>query len=195
MFPLTGQHVSIDLANSLFVYAGRRIDALSGADQVREWVAAVADLKLADGGTLTEAGAGALTVDETFRQSLVDLRGEVRDLFIAYAHAHAPSATTVERLNRFTAAAPRRLHALPTDGALTVHRERIGSPEAGFLAALAEDALALTADPELTTRLFQCQGHGCIGVLLRDDPRRAYCSDRCATRARVARHAARNKSG
>lgn len=194
MFPLLGQYVCVDLANSVFVHRGSEYDALAELGEAQEWVDAVAELRLAEGGTLAEATAGRLRVDQSLRRGLVALRADVRDLLIAYAHAEAPKAATVKRLNVLAAAAPRRLHASAADGALTLRRRRPGPTAAAILAALAEDALALAGDAATTLRLFQCAGHGCIGVLLREDPRRAYCSDRCATRDRVARHARRTKS-
>lgn len=195
MFPLLGQFVCVDLANSVFVHTGSEYDALAELGEAQQWVGAVAELRLADGGTLAEAAAaGRLRVDESLRRALVDLRADVRDLLIACARTETPKPATVKRLNALAAAAPRRLYAVAADGALTLRRRRPGPAPAAILAALAEDALALAGDATTTLRLFQCASHGCIGVLLRDDPRRAYCSDRCATRDRVARHARRGKA-
>ena len=193
MFPLVGQYVCIDLANSVFVQVGRSIDALAEVAGAQEWVDAVADLRLADGGTLAEAARGRVHVDEPLRRGLVDLRADVRDLLTSYARGQVPRAATVKRLNRLAAAAPRRLSAVAGDGALEVRRQRVGPAEAAVLAALAEDALTLAGDAGVAALLFECDSPGCIGVLLREDPRRAYCSDRCSSRARVARHAARNR--
>ncbi|MGQ0463725.1 MAG: ABATE domain-containing protein [Sporichthyaceae bacterium] len=191
MFPLLGQYVCVDLANSVFLHSGRPYDALEA--EAQEWLDAVADLRLADGGTLAEATAGRLRVDEALQHGLIDLRSDVRDLLIAGARAETPRAATMKRLNALSAAAPSRLHAIGVDGSVVLQRQRPGPAPAAILAALAEDAFALAGDGTTATRLFQCASHGCIGVLLRDDPRREYCSDRCATRDRVARHARRAK--
>jgi hypothetical protein len=193
-FPLLGQYVSVDLANSCFMHVGRLHDALADVSRAQEWTDAVGELALADGGTLAAAVRARLRVDQILRQGLVDLRSDVRDLFFACARGEVPQQETVKRLSALAAAAPRLLHAVPSEGALVLERRRAGPAGTCALAALAEDALVLAGDPAVAARLFECASPGCIGVLLRADPRTVYCSTRCATRDRVARHAARAKA-
>ncbi|MGQ0842960.1 MAG: ABATE domain-containing protein [Sporichthyaceae bacterium] len=191
MFPLVGQYVSVDLANSCFFRSGQVHDALVAEPQ--EWMDAVAVLRLADGGTLAEAASGRLKVDEALCAGLIALRADVRALFFACARGQAPTAAAVKRLVAFSAAAPTRVHAVPAEGGVIVERRRIGTPAACLTAALAEDALTLAANPTDAAALFECTSPECIGVLLRNHPRQDYCSPRCATRDRVARHAARTR--
>jgi predicted RNA-binding Zn ribbon-like protein len=61
------------------------------------------------------------------------------------------------------------------------------------LAALAEDALIMAADPATGT-VLSCGSPTCLGLFVRDDPRRRYCSPGCANRSRVARHYDRGRA-
>jgi predicted RNA-binding Zn ribbon-like protein len=195
-FPLLGQQVAVDLANTVWVYAGRRVDALDRIEVADRWLVAVGDNRLGDGGTLRDAagGAGALHVaDEGFRAELQALREDVRALLSAAAGDQTPDTATLEALNRIAAAAPSRLHAGLQTPARLITRLRPPPARAAVLAALAEDALLMLAG-DVPLAVLACPGPGCLGLLVQDDPRRRYCSPNCANRARVARHYARNRT-
>jgi predicted RNA-binding Zn ribbon-like protein len=197
-FPLLGQQVSVELANTLFFGGGRTLDGLETADGATRWLAAVDRRTLSDGSTLAHAVNGvpewAEVVDEGLRCRLEELRGSVRSLFGAIAAGQAAAPEAIEHLNRLSAAAPSRLHATSADGHVEITRRR--SPVVGdaVLAALAEDALAVVADPVTAAAMTACPCPGCLGLFIKDDPRRRFCSPTCSTRTRVARHYARNKS-
>jgi predicted RNA-binding Zn ribbon-like protein len=61
-------------------------------------------------------------------------------------------------------------------------------------AALAEDAIALVCG-ERRGDLIACEAPGCVRVLLKDHPRRHWCSTRCGDRVRAARHYRRSREG
>jgi predicted RNA-binding Zn ribbon-like protein len=197
-FPLLGQQVAVDLVNTLWVHSGRRFDALDSVAVADRWLITVGSHPLSDGGTLLQAVGEetALRVrDEEFRAALADLRDRVRALLTAAAEARAPEAANLYAMSRIAAAAPSRLIAGPGPDGLRpdVQRRRAGPAPSIVLAALAEDALIMAADPATGT-LLTCGSDGCLGLFVQDDPRRRYCSPGCANRARVARHYERTKS-
>ena len=197
-FPLLGQQVSVELANTLFFAGGRTLDALDTSGGAARWLAAVDTRTLSDGSTLARAAAGApewsQVVDEDLRCRLWELRGAVRSLFGAFADGQSAPFEPIEHLNRLSAAAPSWLYATATRGHVEITRRRPPVTADGILAALAEDALAVVADPVTAAELTACPCPGCLGLFIRDDPRRRFCSSTCSTRTRVARHYARNKN-
>jgi len=195
-FPLLGQQVTVELANTLWVHAGQTIDALATPEGATRWLEAVRDRRLGDGSTLADAAGGAAVIvaDPQLWDGLRRLRGSVRDLFAALAAGAAPEAVVLDELNRVSARAPSWLYAVPLEaGAPLVRRARPWPIRPAVLAALADDALALAGDP--TTALIACPAPGCLALLVRDDPRRRFCGPICSNRARVARHYARHRRG
>lgn len=191
--PLLGQAVAVDLANTLWVHSGQRLDALGTVAGADRWLTAVADLPLADGSTVREAaGSGGPRVrDEEFRAGLFGLRDQVRLLLGATARGGPPAAKVLTAVNQVASAAPSWLQAGTGEG-LRLLRLRPPPIAAAVCAALAEDALATAAH---TIGLTQCPGHDCLGIFVQDDPRRRYCSPPCSNRTRVARHYARKRPG
>lgn len=61
------------------------------------------------------------------------------------------------------------------------------APALAAVAAIAEEAVALFAGPDRLL-LRACRAPGCVLYFVRNHPRRAWCSDGCGNRARVARH-------
>lgn len=196
-FPLLGQQVSVELANTLWFSAGRTIDALETPGGAARWLAAVDGRRLTDGSTLADSAPGAVgvgdVVDEPLRAGLQILRGAVRSLFGALAAGQPLDADAIEHLNRASAAAPSWLQATPHGAQVCVVRRRPPEAASAILAALAEDALAAAADPAVASALTACPCPGCLALFVRDDPRRRFCSPTCGTRTRVARHYARQK--
>ena len=198
-FPLLGQQVSVELANTLWFSAGRTIDALETTGGAARWLAAVGERQLSDGSTLADAtleqGVDEQGVDEELRAGLQRLRGAVRSLFGAHATGGPVDAGAIEQLNRAAAAAPSWLHARLAGDHAHVVRRRPPDAAGAILAALAEDALAVAADAGVAARLTACPCPGCLALFVQDDPRRRFCSPICGTRTRVARHYARQKRG
>jgi predicted RNA-binding Zn ribbon-like protein len=134
-------------------------------------------------------------VDEGMRDGLLQLRGAVRSLFGAVAAGEAVDADAIEHRNHASAATPSWLHATAIGVQTELTRRRPPGATGAILAALAEDALAVAADPAVTSRLTACPCPGCLALFVQDDPRRRFCSPICGTRTRVARHYARQKQG
>jgi predicted RNA-binding Zn ribbon-like protein len=57
---------------------------------------------------------------------------------------------------------------------------------------IAADAIALVTGPEAAD-LRACEAPGCVRLLLRDHPRRHWCSTRCGDRVRARRYYARHR--
>lgn len=189
-FPLLGQALSIELANSLWVHGGREIDALATASGAQLWLEAIRP-RIAE---LGWTDVGSPRVDDAQRERLVALRECVRQLFAAVAAGDAPAADVLARLAAMSRAAPRWLEGEATSGgelALRFHRKAADSDRA-LLAGLADDAILLAAGPEAGL-LRACPGPGCVGFFSRDSARRKFCSPTCSTRWRVARHYAKQR--
>ena len=121
---------------------------------------------------------GREVVDTLDRQlGLTPLRDAIRELFAAAASGTAPPPAAVELVNRL-AAAPRL-------------RWDTGRPA---LAPEAPAAKAARTAVELVAcgRVHRCGNPRCVHFFVAGR-RRDYCSDACANRARVARHAARRR--
>jgi len=196
-FPLFGQQVAVDLVNTLWAYAGETFDALATVEVADRWLIAVGGNPLGDRGTLLQATGDEFSLrvrDEEFRAALQALRDQVRALLSAAARGEPVDPALLYALSRTAAAAPSRLVAGPGDGERPqVRRVRAGPTAAVVLAALAEDALIMAADPATGT-VLACGTAACLGLFVRDDPRRRYCSPACANRSRVARHYDRAKA-
>lgn len=121
---------------------------------------------------------GREVVDTLDRQlGLTPLRDAIRELFAAAASGTAPPPAAVELVNRL-AAAPRL-------------RWDTGRPA---LAPEAPAAEAARTAVELLAggRVHRCGNPRCVHFFVAGR-RRDYCSDACANRTRVARHAARRR--
>jgi predicted RNA-binding Zn ribbon-like protein len=116
------------------------------------------------------------------------LRAAVRELLVAAIERRAPEPGALAIVNRAAAAAP-AADQLRWDAVAGPLRTRVAA-EAGELeraiAALAEDAIRLVT--EHRDDLIACQAPGCVRILLKDHPRRQWCSTRCGDRVRAARH-------
>ncbi|MGQ0832501.1 MAG: CGNR zinc finger domain-containing protein [Microthrixaceae bacterium] len=190
-FPVLGQALSIELANTLWVHGGREIDALATTGGAQRWVDAMTP-RLAEVGWVDDEPP---RVDDALRERLVTLRGCVRELFGAVAAHTAPASDVLAHLATASRVAPRWLEGEATLGGALVLRVHWKGADSGraLLAALADDAILLAAgtDAEL---LRACPGPGCVGFFSRDSARRKFCSPTCSTRWRVARHYAKQRA-
>ena len=124
-------------------------------------------------------------------QSLIEANGSV---FAARAAGVRPEGSDVQALNAASRRAPAAALLLWAGERAERSWERAGV-DAGdsALAAIAQDAIALVAGPD-GEALRACEGPRCVQFLLRGQPRREFCSDGCATRARAARYYARRRA-
>lgn len=173
-FPLLGEPLALELANTVVQTRGREVDLLAEPGAVTAWLAAQA--------ARLPAGAPP-TAGE-----VVALRDALRVLFAALAARRPAVDEAVETVNRAATLAAGRLEAAPAGARLAWSSPR--RPGGGILAALSQSALAVVA-AEIEVRA--CENPECLLHFAATDPRRRFCSTRsCANRARQARHRARN---
>jgi predicted RNA-binding Zn ribbon-like protein len=183
MVPGEPQFVSLALVNSRHHSRAGVVDHLSSPDALREWLVER---------SLAEA---AITPDAHELDAALRLRDAIRELLLARIEDRTPAAATVAAVNEAAAAAP---------AAANLHWELGGAPrrtkasEAGgvtrALAALAEDAITLISG-DRHADLIACHAPGCVRLLLKDHPRREWCSTRCGDRVRAARYYRRHRGG
>jgi predicted RNA-binding Zn ribbon-like protein len=176
-FPWLTFPPAVDLANTVMVTPAGNRDLLESEDQLEAWIAA-------ERGRIpgVEAASGRLA-------DVRDLRRGVRELLRARARGKRPPDEARRRINAISAAAP-ILTALARDGRVV---EELGSrdPYARFEATVARSAIELADRGEDSLRV--CEAPSCGMLYLRDHPRQVWCSKACGNRARVARHAARQR--
>ena len=133
-------------------------------------------------------------VDNAALVAIRDLRDAVRELLEARIDGRAPEPAAVETVNAAATAAPtvRRLTwTSPGNPRQESHRPGVvGVPLAR--AILASDAIDLVTGPAHSD-LLACAAPGCVRLLLRDHPRRRWCSTRCGDRVRANRYYHRHR--
>ena len=170
---------AVDLANTVRAGPRGELDLLETEDQLAAWIAA-------ERGRIDDVeGASGRLVD------VRELRGIVRDVLHARARGKRPPEGARDRLNAVSAAAPIRV-ALSPGGKLA---EEVDSadPYTRFSATVARSAIELAGGDEVG--LAVCGAPSCGMLFLRDHPRQVWCTNECGNRARVARHAARQRRG
>lgn len=170
-FPLIGEPVAIDLANT--VVRGRVVDVDLLADQagIDDWFRLHAD---------------HLPPGPVEGSSLRELRDALRELLGDVDAGRPVASSTAERINRAANAAPGPQVRAGDDASL------FGWGRAGteaVLAAIAQNLLQLLA---AGARLRSCENHECLLHFVAYDSRRRFCATaRCSNRARQTRHRAR----
>jgi predicted RNA-binding Zn ribbon-like protein len=117
--------------------------------------------------------------------ALIALRAAVRKGLEAVAASVRPPHAAVAALNRASQAGPSYAR-LESDALCYV---ALASPVEAFLAEVAADAITLVGGPQRPL-VRRCDAPGCDRIFVASRPRQTWCSDRCGTRARVARHRA-----
>ncbi|MFC4241778.1 CGNR zinc finger domain-containing protein [Gryllotalpicola reticulitermitis] len=170
-FPLIGEPVAVDLANTIVRERGVDIDLLSDRAGIDEWL---------------ELHSGQLPSGPVDGEALLELRGALRELLEDVDAGRPVSAAAAAEINRAAVAAPvPQLRA--GDGAALLSWER-GGTEA-TLAAIAQNMLQVLA---AGSRLRTCENHDCLLHFVAYDSRRRFCATaRCSNRARQARHRGR----
>ena len=168
---------AVDLSNTVMVTPAGDRDLLESEEQLDDWIAIERD-RIAG----VEAASGRLA-------EVRELRRSVRDLLHARARGKPPPEEARRRINAISALAPVRT-VLTADGR-AVEEATAGDPYALFEAAVARSAIELADRRE--NKLSVCEAPSCGMLYLRDHPRQVWCSKACGNRARVARHAARQR--
>jgi predicted RNA-binding Zn ribbon-like protein len=174
--PGEAAHPALALVNTRRNDVRGPVDELATPTSLRAW--------------LTEHGlASDARADETALAAVRELRGAVRELLEARIEVRAPQQDAVEIVNVAAAIAPtaRRL-SWAEAGAPREERDCLGAGGVPLARALiAADAIELVAGPAHAD-LLACAAPGCVRLLLRDHPRRQWCSTRCGDRVRAGRY-------
>jgi predicted RNA-binding Zn ribbon-like protein len=170
---------AVDLSNTVVVRAAGELDLLATDEQLEAWIAA-------ERGRIpgVEAASGRLA-------DVRELRQRVRELLHGRARGKRAPEGARQRINAIAAAAPIRT-ALTADGR-AIEESESDDPFTVFEATVARSAIELADRGE--DRLSVCGAPSCRMLYLRDHPRQVWCSKACGNRARVARHAARQRHG
>jgi predicted RNA-binding Zn ribbon-like protein len=177
-------HPSLALVNSRHNSRSGVLDHLPTPEALGEW--------LAWRSLVAARHRGSAPVNADLDAALA-LREATRELLVAAVEGRSPAASAVAAVNDAAASAP-AAHQVRWDAEGGPVRTR-SAPEATdvqrALAAIAEDAIALVCDRR--DDLIACEAPGCVRLLLRDHPRRHWCSTRCGDRVRAARHYRRSR--
>src|SRR5579863_2267625 len=117
------------------------------------------------------------------------LRDAIRTLMHGSVEGEHPPREMLRIVNEAASAAPRAaaLDWTASRGPTRRYTTVKVSPIELVLSAMATDAIELLTD-ERRQELVECSGPGCIRFLLKDHPRRHWCSPGCGERARAARY-------
>lgn len=169
-FPLVGEPVAIDLANTVVRERGVDLDLLAEPAGVDEWMRLHAS-QLPPGAV---DGTALRALRDALRQLLADRE----------AGSHVANAgTAIGQVNSAAQGAP--VLQLSTESR-DIRIDWRGTGTDAVLGAIAQNMLSLLAsDPPLRA----CENHECVLHFVAYDRRRRFCSTaRCSNRARQARH-------
>lgn len=181
-FPMGGENLAIDLADTVVTVAGPPVDLLATqADADRFW-------------TLHQAWLPAQWAAPSLDRTRL-MRDQVRELFDALVEGRGPRSVTLDALNEAA-----RLACVTPEA----HGERGGFRPVEIwkaadaadlpLAAVARSAIAFITTPAALRTLRRCSSPSCSMLYFRGDARRKWCTPNiCGNRDRVARHHRRRK--
>ena len=179
--PGEAAHPALALVNSCRNDAGEPIDDLATPGGLHAWLT-------------QQALVPDARVDEDALAAVRELRAAVRDLLRARIEMRVPNQGAIEIVNAAAAAAPTARRLTWTEPAAP-HEERHCLGNGGVplaRALLAADAIDLVTGPA-HANLLACAAPGCLRLLLRDHPRRQWCSTRCGDRVRANRYYHRHR--
>jgi predicted RNA-binding Zn ribbon-like protein len=180
--PSLGQRLSLEFANTSYAVRGNPREGIGSPEHLAAWLRGHA-----------EWFATTLPADELREPDVAPfraLRDAIRALYASVVDGRPTPAPALDELNRAAAAAP---HWPALTDRLVARQRTAAHPLPAARAELARDAIDLLAGPDREL-LRRCPGPGCVLYFLKDHPRREWCSSRCGTRARVARHYQRHKT-
>ena len=183
-FPLLGEPLALDLANTRFTHRGREVDLLPAPAALAEWLAL-------EGERIPES---LRRPDRPAWAALIRLRRHIEACLEALLASRPLPPDSLAAVNRAAAAAP--LHReldQGGDGRLCSRSQRLGTPAQQLAAIVAESAVELLAEHRPGT-IRQCDGDDCELVFISPGQRRRWCSPAiCGNRARVARFYRRHR--
>jgi predicted RNA-binding Zn ribbon-like protein len=177
------EFAALALVNSRHNSRAGTVDHISTPETLGRWLAERS--LVAQGTTVTDDDLDAAR----------RLRDAFREVMLARMEARAPAPDAIAAINGATAAAP-AADQLRWEAPGSPHRTRTSEADdvTRALAVLAEDAIALVSG-ERHADLIACHAPGCVRLLLKDHPRREWCSTRCGDRVRSARYYRRHRGG
>ena len=165
-FPLLGEPLAVDLANTTARVRGRDVDLIADDAGVAAWLGLHPVLGTVDGDELRA------------------LRDAIREVFRSTVDTRPASPAATASVNDAAQRCQATL-ASTSDGPVV---EWSG----GALAVLARSAIEVVAGASLRG----CANHDCVLFFAHGDERRKFCDTKtCANRARQARHRERHHSG
>jgi predicted RNA-binding Zn ribbon-like protein len=190
-------HPSLALVNTRHNSRTGPVDHLATPEELGEWLAwrsLVAREGARSGAgragparAAASAAAGGAPTDADLSAAHA-LREAIRELLVAAIEGRSPAPSAVVTVNDASARAPAADQLRWDEGGPLRTRSAPGAGEVErALAALAEDAIGLVCG-ERRGDLIACEAPGCVRLLLKDHPRRHWCSTRCGDRVRAARH-------
>jgi predicted RNA-binding Zn ribbon-like protein len=187
-FPLLGEPLPVELANTRFAQRGILVDGLTTRGDLRAWLAAHRE----DFPAAIDLDAAAEHLELKEVRALRDL---LRELFAAVVAGTQPADAAIAALNQLARQAP----AVPqldwparAGGQPSVSLHPTSDDPAAVLAELARATIGLLGGPD-HQRLRTCQAPGCVLFYVKQHPRREWCSPACGNRARAARHYYRHR--
>jgi predicted RNA-binding Zn ribbon-like protein len=158
-FPLVGEPLAVDLANTTVRLRGRDVDLIADDAGLAAWLDLHPDLGAVDGDAVRA------------------LRDDIREVFRAATERRSADHEATLSINRAAFRCLATLSSTP-DGPVV---EWGG----GGLAVLARSAVEVVA----SARVRGCANHDCVLFFAHGDERRKFCDTKtCANRARQARH-------
>jgi predicted RNA-binding Zn ribbon-like protein len=169
----------VRLANSIVHASGRSRDLFDDIDLRGEWA--------------RQLGREDLSVEDA--ADLRRLRSHVREMLSAAADGRPPGQEALRGVNAASAAVPvaPQLNWPPSGTPSAWRAAATADPVQNAMAVIARSAIEVLCDHH--DRIRRCEAAGCLTLFVALDPRRRWCSARCGNRVRVARHAARQRSG
>ena len=186
-------HPSLALVNSRHNSRTGMVDHLASPEALAEWLAWRSLVGHGEPATPRRAAApGDADLDAELDAALA-LRDAARELLVAAVQGRAPAPSAVAAVNDAAAIAPAadQVHWNADGGPVRTRSAAAATDVQRALAAIAEDAIALVCDHRAD--LIACEAPGCVRLLLKDHPRRHWCSTRCGDRVRAARHYRRSR--
>lgn len=179
VFPLTGEHLALDLLNTRPTVGDLIADPAGLAAWLEE-----------EAGRLGPVGV----VGESEVAAVVAVREAAGPALAAVRRGERPPDEALRALNAALAAAPaHRELAWAEEGGLQARTLRDAAPARRLAADLAEAVAELLVGPRVA-EVRECEAHDCSLLFLPAHPRRRWCvASACGNRARVARHYAKRK--
>ena len=176
-FPLLGESLSLDLANTCIRRDGVLVDLLDTPAALNAWLRAEAK-RVSWTGSASSADGRAVRA----------MREAIAELFRARREHTSPAPVAVRKVSEALSAPGARVRLIWTGREPRLTPLGARSRRSVLLGELAADAVAVLTGPQ-AGRLRTCANPDCVLQFIARNPRRRWCSSAlCGNRARVARH-------